>query len=129
MPGHSRGGLIFVDRTNRMLFSTDVVYLRQLYLLNPDSSVSDYVASLDKLSTIVDQFDAVFPAHGPTPIEPSVIPKMAEGMRAIAMGRKPDKIDMEPSIEGGIADVTERTSLMVHDFGQFEVLVSSLAQR
>ncbi|WP_410962494.1 MBL fold metallo-hydrolase, partial [Salmonella sp. SAL4358] len=52
-PGHSRGGLVLLDRANRTLYSTDVVYLRSLYLLNPDSSIPNYVATLERLAELV----------------------------------------------------------------------------
>jgi glyoxylase-like metal-dependent hydrolase (beta-lactamase superfamily II) len=122
-PGHSAGGLVFFDRAQRTLFSTDVVYLRQLYLLNPDSSVADYVASLDRLAALAPHIDRLYPSHGPSPIEPDWIPKMAEGMVAILRGRRPDRTELLPAIEGGRQDVPRRSAIEVHDFGEFEVLI------
>jgi len=123
-PGHSRGGLVLLDRAGRTLYSTDVVYLRSLYLLNPDSSISDYVATLERLSRLVPDLDRLYPSHGPSPIPPSLIPAMLNGMREIAAGREPDRVEPKPAIEGGRTNVTDRSELRIHEFGQFRVLVA-----
>jgi glyoxylase-like metal-dependent hydrolase (beta-lactamase superfamily II) len=123
-PGHSRGGLVLLDRANRALYSTDVVYLRSLYLLNPDSSVPDYVTTLERLSELVPELVRLYPSHGPSPISPQLIPQMLDGMRQIAGGRKPDQVEPSPAIEGGRPDVTGRSELRIHEFGEFRVLVA-----
>lgn len=127
-PGHARGLLVFLDRANRDLYSTDAVYLRDLYLLNPDSSVAAYVQTLERLATLVADVDRLYPSHGPTPISPSVIPDMLSGMREIALGRQPDTIESSPLIEGGVEGVPPIEELRIHDFGTFRALVSSTAQ-
>jgi glyoxylase-like metal-dependent hydrolase (beta-lactamase superfamily II) len=129
VPGHSAGGLVFLDPANRNLFSTDVVYLRQLYLMNPDSSVPVYAKTLERLIEFLPLVDRLYPSHGPTPISPEVIPAMAEGMRAIRDGRQPDKVDHLPSLDGGRDDASGPASLEYHSFGEFEVLLSSRAVR
>lgn len=126
LPGHSRGGLAFLDRERRALFSTDVVYLRQLYLLNPDSSVDEYVGSLARLATLEDDLDQLYPSHGPSPISPKIVPEMHRAMIEIQRGREPDRIEPEPGIDGGREDTNLRTRLLTHDFGGFEVLIAEL---
>ena len=129
LPGHSAGGLAFLDRAHRTLYSTDIVYLRQLYLLNPDSSVPDYVQSLTRLAAIVPDLDRLYPSHGPSPISPAVIPQMLAGMQAVQAGRQPDRVEMDSSMEGGREDLKTRSSLAFHDFGDFEILIGSDAIR
>jgi glyoxylase-like metal-dependent hydrolase (beta-lactamase superfamily II) len=123
-PGHSRGGLVLLDKASRTLFSTDVVYLRSLYLLNPDSSVSDYVTTLERLTALVPDLNRLYPSHGPSPIPPTLIPLMLTGLREIAAGRKPDQIEPCPAIEGGRGGETNRAELRIHEFGEFRVLVA-----
>jgi glyoxylase-like metal-dependent hydrolase (beta-lactamase superfamily II) len=115
---------VLLDRANRDLYSTDVVYLRSLYLLNPDSSVPDYVATLERLSTLVPDLDRLYTAHGPSPISPSLIPEMLDGMRKIALGREPDQIEHEPAIEGGNGSHNSRSALHIHELGQYRVLIA-----
>jgi Zn-dependent hydrolases, including glyoxylases len=123
-PGHSRGGLVLLDRTNRSLYSTDVVYLKSLYLLNPDSSIPDYITTLERLSGLVPELDRLYPSHGPSPISPQLIPPMLHGMREIAAGRQPDHVEPRPAIEGGRTDVTDRSELQIHEFGAFRVFIA-----
>jgi glyoxylase-like metal-dependent hydrolase (beta-lactamase superfamily II) len=123
-PGHSRGGLVLIDRGDRTLYSTDVVYLRSLYLLNPDSSANDYLATLERLAALAPSLDRLYPSHGQTPIDPGLIPPMRDAMREIAAGRNPDGIEYDPDIEGGHEDTVDRFAINVHDFGVFRVLVA-----
>jgi glyoxylase-like metal-dependent hydrolase (beta-lactamase superfamily II) len=124
-PGHSRGGLVLLDRSDRSLYSTDVIYLRSLYLLNPDSSVTDYVRTLERLSALVPAVDRLYPSHGPSPIDPDLIIPMLEAMREIEAGRVADEVNFDPGIEGGQAATTSRPVLHVHEFGDFRVLVAA----
>lgn len=124
-PGHSKGGLVFLDRANRTLFSTDVVYLRELYLMVPDSSARIYAETLLRLIDVAPLVDGLYPSHGPTPIDPAIIPAMAEAMRAVADGRKPDRIQELPELNTGRDDTPGPASIAFHLFGDFEILVSS----
>jgi len=90
-PGHSPGSLVFWDRTARLLISTDVAYLRELYALNPDSSLPDYLTTLRRLEAMIPAFDVLLPSRGPTPIEPSRLSVMADGMRQVVDGRRADE--------------------------------------
>jgi len=129
VPGHSAGGLVFLDRANRNLYSTDVIYLQELYLMNPDSSVPVYVETLERLIDFVPLVDRLYPSHGPTPISPSVIPAMAAAMREVRDGRSPDTVDYEPIIDGGREDTREPDWIEYHRFGDFDILFSSWATR
>ena len=90
-PGHSPGGLVFWDKENRILISTDVAYLHELYALNLDSSVTDYLVSLRRLESMIPELDLLLPAHGPTPIPPKHLAIMADGMAQVVAGREPDE--------------------------------------
>jgi len=90
-PGHSPGSLAFWDKAARLLISTDVAYLRELYALNPDSSVTDYLVSLRRLEAMIPDLDVLLPSHGPTPINPSHLAVMADGMQQVVDGREPDE--------------------------------------
>lgn len=90
-PGHSPGSVVFWDKAARLLISTDVAYLRELYALNPDSSVADYLVSLRRLEAMIPELDILLPAHGPTPIEPGRLRVMADGMEQVVAGRPPDE--------------------------------------
>lgn len=124
-PGHSKGGLVFLDRANRTLFSTDVVYLRELYLMVPDSSAPVYAGTLERLVEFVALVDRLYPSHGPTPIDPGIIPAMATAMRQVADGRAADRVQELPELNTGRDDTPGPASIAFHLFGDFEILASS----
>src|SRR5262249_14727702 len=99
-----------------------------LYLLNPDSSVPEYVQSLERLAAAAGAFDRLYTSHGPSPIDPAVIPDMLAGMREIARGRGPDRVERNPSIDGGAASVTSRREIRCHELGGCEGLRSPAAR-
>jgi glyoxylase-like metal-dependent hydrolase (beta-lactamase superfamily II) len=128
-PGHSAGGLVFLDRANRNLYSADVVYLRELYLMNPDSSVPVYAGTLERLIDLIPLVDRLYPSHGPTPISPEFITPMASAMRKVQRGHHPDRVDDIPGLDGGRDDTAGRAWIEYHEFGDFEILLSSWATR
>jgi len=113
-PGHSPGSLAFWDKAARLLISTDVAYLRELYALNPDSSVTDYLVSLRRLEVMIPDLDVMLPSHGPTPIDPSHLTVMAHGMQQIVDGREPDERAVGTDRYAGIDK---------HHFGETSILV------
>ena len=113
-PGHSPGSVVFWDKGARTLVSTDVAYLRELYALNPDSSVADYLVSLRRLEAMIPDLDVLLPAHGPTPIDPSHLAVMAAGMQQVVDGREPDE---RTDGTGRYAGIDK------HHFGETSILV------
>lgn len=107
-PGHCRGLLALLDRNAGALWSTDAVYAGPLYAQMDDSDLEAYVETLDALAALAPALRVVYPAHGPTPIEPAILRPMRDAVAAVAAGRRPDGID------GGIAR---------HEFDGFAVLV------
>lgn len=107
-PGHSPGGIVVVDRDNRIMFSTDVVYASRLYAFNVDSSVTDYRETLSRLETIAAEMRALFPSHDRTPIDPLLVGEMRAAFDLILAGRQPDEIEVERA---------------THRFGEFGVIV------
>jgi glyoxylase-like metal-dependent hydrolase (beta-lactamase superfamily II) len=107
-PGHCRGLLALLDREAGMLWSTDAVYAGPLYAQMDDSDLDAYLRTMDALAALAPALRVVYPAHGPTPIEPAMLRPMRDAIAAVAAGRRPD------GIQGGIAR---------HDFDGFGVLV------
>ncbi len=90
LPGHSPGGLVFIDRANGVLFSTDLAYQGNLYAYRgPD--LATYRASLDRLATLAPDLRVVYPSHNDAPIEPAVLPRLATLLGEVAdETREPD---------------------------------------
>lgn len=109
-PGHSPGGVVLLDRSSGMLFSTDVAYAGPLYGQLAGSDLSAYRETLDRLADLAPQLRVVYPSHGPSPIDPDILPRMARAMTAVTGGRLPD------DASGAVSS---------HAFGDFSILVRS----
>lgn len=85
-PGHSAGGVTFLDRTGRALFVADVVYLWPMYLFFSDSDAEAFRVSLDRLNAVLDDVDLVFPSHGEAPITPQDVRDIHEAFLQVCSG-------------------------------------------
>ncbi|HEU5433347.1 MAG TPA: MBL fold metallo-hydrolase, partial [Thermomicrobiales bacterium] len=112
-PGHCRGLLALLDRDAGALWSTDAVYAGPLYAQMDDSNLVAYQETMDALAALAPALRAVYPAHGPTPIEPALLRPMRDAIADVAAGRRPD------STEGGVGR---------HEFDGFAVLVRDEAR-
>ncbi len=90
-PGHEEGLLALLDRANRLLFSTDVVYAGRIYAHMPGSDLAAYRATMARLAALAPDLDAVYASHGERPISPGVLARLASAFEAIAAGRAPDE--------------------------------------
>lgn len=108
-PGHSPGGVVFLERANGTLFSTDVAYAGPLYCFSPRTSLTAYCASLTRLTDLGDAVRKVYPSHNSATMPVALLPAMRDALDAIAAGRRPD------AVEGAVAR---------HEFDGFAALVS-----
>lgn len=84
-PGHSPGSIALLDATHGALFSTDIAYDGVLYATR-GHALEAYVRSLRRLADLSPHLRVVYPSHNRCPIEPGLLPSMAEAMRQIANG-------------------------------------------
>lgn len=87
-PGHSPGGIVLLDRANGALFSTDVAYAGALYVYDP-VDLPTYHISLQRLAALAPLLHAVYPAHDASPIDPEMLPRMAQAVRDVLEGQEP----------------------------------------
>ena len=96
-PGHSPGGIVLLDRANGVLFSTDVAYPGALYCKSEDADLAAYRRTMMMLADLAPTLRTVYPSHAETPMDPALLPRMRDGLEAIAAGRTPD------GVEAGVA--------------------------
>jgi glyoxylase-like metal-dependent hydrolase (beta-lactamase superfamily II) len=111
-PGHSPGGVSFLDRAARALFVGDLLYHGKMYVFFPTNDAAAFRAALHLIDELVDQVDAVYPAHGPAPLRPSEVHEIRAAFDAVWTGRPADREGMHLGY-----DVT------IYDFGTFSFLL------
>ncbi len=63
VPGHTRGTVVFLDRTHRLLFGGDACNANTLLNLACSTSITEYKASLQHLSSFADDFNVLWNGH------------------------------------------------------------------
>jgi hypothetical protein len=58
-----------------------------IFMLGEQSSMLAYYASLARLSRQAENFDKIYPAHGPMPLEPEVITRLMDCCEAAIAGK------------------------------------------
>ena len=95
-PGHTPDSLCLIDRANGMLFTGDTYYSGEIYLWAPETSVTDYTASIDRLVQLADGLQMLLPAHGPPVSEPRRLLELQSALQSIQAGIA----HFEPTMEG-----------------------------
>lgn len=63
-PGHTPGGISFFDKTNGLLFTSDLLYEGPLYAFEKESDPEKYLRSLKKIrTTLKNQIKTIHPGH------------------------------------------------------------------
>jgi glyoxylase-like metal-dependent hydrolase (beta-lactamase superfamily II) len=111
-PGHSPGGVSFLDREARALFVGDLLYLGRMYVFLPTSDPAAFRESLRRVSALSSDVDIVYPAHGPSPISPEDMLAIRDAYEQVWAGRPAESDD---SLFG--------FPLTIHDFDRFAFLM------
>ena len=85
-PGHTPDSLCLIDRTNRLLFTGDTYYSGEIYLWAPETNVTDYRASINKLVQLEHGLKTLLPAHGPQVAEPRRLLELQKALQDIEAG-------------------------------------------
>lgn len=115
-PGHSPGGLVFLDEANRLLFSADVAYPAALYAHTPDCHWGHYRRSLRFLASLAPKLRLVLPSHNSDTMDPALLTMMDMAFAAIEAGRTPDALGIHDGSLGDAGGAYE-----VHRFDGFSV--------
>lgn len=85
-PGHTSDSLSLLDRANGLLFTGDTYYSGEIYLWSPETDMSTYAASIDRLSALVPGLMKLLPAHGPPLAEPRRLLELQQSLKGIQAG-------------------------------------------
>ncbi|MBA3449685.1 MAG: MBL fold metallo-hydrolase [Chloroflexia bacterium] len=111
-PGHSPGGASFLDRKARVLFSGDLLYLGTMYVFFPNSDPEAFRESLRIVAALAPEIDAVYPAHGASPLGSSEILAIRDAYEAVWNGRPPERVESRYGFP-----------IAFYDFGAFSFLL------
>jgi glyoxylase-like metal-dependent hydrolase (beta-lactamase superfamily II) len=89
-PGHSPGGVSFLDREARAFFVGDLLYLGKMLLFYPDSDPDAFRQSLRLAEEIVAEVDTIYPAHDSVPLVPDDVRAIRAAYVTVCAGRTPD---------------------------------------
>jgi glyoxylase-like metal-dependent hydrolase (beta-lactamase superfamily II) len=90
-PGHSPGGVSFLDRAARLLFPGDAVNSGRMWLHLPRSDAAAWRATIHQLADLAPAIDAIYCALGRTPLDPALLPRMRDAFEQVWRGaRRPD---------------------------------------
>ena len=90
-PGHSPGGVSFLDREARAFFVGDLLYLGRMLLFFPGSDPAAFRDSLRLAAEIVDEVDTIYPAHDSVPLTPDDVHAIRDAYETVWAGRAPDR--------------------------------------
>lgn len=90
-PGHSPGGLTFLDREAKVLFPGDAIYEGPMFGYRPGSDPRDYRDTLRVLAELAAIVDRIYPSHNRSPLYPEDVVAMHEAYEAIWAGKSPDE--------------------------------------
>ena len=73
-PGHTKGCICFLDRENRYLFAGDTGCNREILVyFDHSGTVKDVMESDEKLLSLKDQYQEIWPGHHECPMDASII--------------------------------------------------------
>ena len=95
---HTPGCIVLLDREHRFLLGSDVVQEGPIYMFGDGRCLPAFPHAMDRLATLVDAFDIVYPSHNKLPLAPDIIPVLKEGALQVLAGQVAD----EPPIREGM---------------------------
>jgi glyoxylase-like metal-dependent hydrolase (beta-lactamase superfamily II) len=114
-PGHSPGSICLLDRINRLLFTGDTFFPGPLYAFSEDVDIAEYIASIDRLKSRMDEYDYLCSGHNDPWVRNDVIPRVAEAFQKVLAGEGDYKQDGDIrrySFEG--FDILIRTDMITN---------------
>ncbi len=107
-PGHSPGGISFLDREARVFFVGDLLYLGRMLLFFPGGDPAAFRESLRLAAEIAAEVDTIYPAHDSVPLASDDVRAIRDAYETVWAGRAPDR---HGTLYGYRA--------AIHDFGRF----------
>jgi glyoxylase-like metal-dependent hydrolase (beta-lactamase superfamily II) len=99
-PGHTPDSLCLLDRRNRLLFTGDTFYPGPIFLYVPETDVTAYFRSVDRLAALIPQLDLLLTAHNFPISKPEMLARLAAAFRQVQSG------EARFTVSGGVREYT-----------------------
>lgn len=87
IPGHTPGSIALLDVNARRIFTGDPVQDGRIFMFGPMRDMHAYVYSIERLISLSDSFDVIYPSHASETADPADLPKFLEAAQKILQGK------------------------------------------
>jgi glyoxylase-like metal-dependent hydrolase (beta-lactamase superfamily II) len=93
LPGHTRGHMVYHETKNSFYFAGDLIYDGAIYLHLADSSLSEYIVSLERLNEMLTRSKdlnvkpTLFPSHNTIPLDDGYVPLTLQFARDVSASK------------------------------------------
>ncbi|HHU61193.1 MAG: MBL fold metallo-hydrolase [Bacillota bacterium] len=95
IPGHSYGSIALLDKAKRSLYTGDMVTRHNIWYFGTNDEQASFntaISSYTKLKQRSHEFDRIFPAHGPFPIDNSVLDDLLSAFDDLKLNHEADPL-------------------------------------
>ena len=86
-PGHTRGSICLLDKTDRLLFAGDSVSSHVWLFLKESTTIQEYIKSIMKLMRRKNEFDTIVASHSPASFRPTILEKLVHCANNISIDK------------------------------------------
>jgi glyoxylase-like metal-dependent hydrolase (beta-lactamase superfamily II) len=86
-PGHTPDAISLVDRENKLLFTGDTYYPATIWLYRPETDLSAYILSVEKLAALAPQVKLVLGAHNIPVASPAALGRLRDAIQQVVDGK------------------------------------------
>ncbi|MDR2615147.1 MAG: MBL fold metallo-hydrolase [Oscillospiraceae bacterium] len=86
IPGHTNGSIALLDRANRVIVTGDSVSRVPVFMFGERRNLRAYIYSMNRLLSLSDGFDAVYPSHGEFPVGAEDIHRLVSAAEKLLEG-------------------------------------------
>lgn len=99
-PGHSPGGITFLDSATGLLFPGDAVNLGPMYLYYPSCDPAAWRATIRLLADLASDATGVYPSHDAAPLTGAQVAAVCDAYEEVWAGTRPITSQSENTSEG-----------------------------
>lgn len=92
-PGHTPGSIAILDVNARRIFTGDPIQDGRIFMFGPMRDLHSYIHSVNRLISLSESFDVIYPSHGSETADPKDLPKFKEAAENILSNKAAGKTE------------------------------------